>query len=95
VIPLYLQASALEAEGNRAEARAKLQDALDKEPPNFVTLTLLGDLEVRDSRFAAAADYYQRASDLNPRDVGLQRLAQTTAERASPLQTPEKQSKQP
>ncbi|HEY7121932.1 MAG TPA: O-antigen ligase family protein, partial [Solirubrobacterales bacterium] len=66
VIPLYLQASALEAEGNRDEARAKLQDALDKEPQNFVTLTLLGDFEVRASQFAAAADYYQRASDLNP-----------------------------
>jgi O-antigen ligase len=88
VIPLYLQASALEAEGNRAEARAKLQDALDKEPRNFVTLTLLGDLEVRDSKFGAAADYYQRASDLNPRDVGLQQLAENTAERASPLKTP-------
>jgi O-Antigen ligase len=91
VIPLYLQASALEAEGNRDEARAKLQDALDKEPENFVTLTLLGDLEVRDQNFAAAADHYQKASELNPRDVGLQRLAQTTAERASPLQTPKQQ----
>jgi hypothetical protein len=93
VIPLYLQASALEAEGKRDEARAKLQDALEKEPRNFVTLTLLGDIEVRDSRFAAAADYYQRASDLNPRDVGLQNLAETTAERASPLQTPGQQQK--
>ncbi len=88
VIPLYLQASALEAEGRRDEARAKLQDALEQEPRNFVTLTLLGDLEVRDSRFAVAADYYQRASDLNPRDVGLQQLAANTAERASPLKTP-------
>jgi tetratricopeptide (TPR) repeat protein len=94
VIPLYLQASALEAEGQRDEARAKLQDALDQEPRNFVTLTLLGDLEVRDSRFAVAADYYKRASDLNPRDVGLQQLASKTAERASPLQTPGQQQKQ-
>jgi hypothetical protein len=87
VIPLYLQASALEAEGHRDEALAKLQDALAKEPDNFVTLTLLGDLEVRDSKFPAAADYYQQASERNPRDVGLQLLAQKTAERASPLQT--------
>lgn len=95
VIPLYLQASALEAEGNRDEAVGKLQDALDKEPESFVTLTLLGDIEVRASQFAAAADYYQRASDLNPLDVGLQQLAQTTAERASPLKTPgEKPPKQ-
>jgi len=88
VIPLYLQASALEAEGKRDEAVTKLQDALGKEPDNFVTLTLLGDIEVRDSKFSPAADYYQHASDLNPLDVGLQQLAQTTAERASPLQTP-------
>jgi O-antigen ligase len=83
VIPLYLQASALEAEGQRNQAREKLQDALSKESENFVTLTLLGDLEVRAGQFAAAAEYYQRAHDLNPRDVGLQRLAETTAERAS------------
>jgi hypothetical protein len=94
VVPLYLQASALEAEGDRDEAEAKLQDALSKEPDNFVTLTLLGDLEVRESRFAAAADHYQRASELNPRDIGLQQLAQTTAERASPLRTPNEQPEQ-
>ncbi|HEX3293562.1 MAG TPA: O-antigen ligase family protein [Solirubrobacterales bacterium] len=93
VIPLYLQASALEAEGTRDEARAELQDALDQEPKNFVTLTLLGDFEVRAAQFATASDYYQRASDLNPLDVGLQQLAQTTAERASPLQTPSKPPK--
>jgi len=91
VIPLYLEASALEAEGNRDQARAKLQDALSQEPDNFVTLTLLGDLEVRSSSFAAAATDYQKASDLNPLDVGLQQLAQTTAERASPLKTPKQQ----
>jgi O-Antigen ligase len=88
VIPLYLQASALEAQDQREQAREELEDALGKEPENFVTLTLLGDLEVRDRKFAAAADYYQRASELNPRDVGLQRLASTTAERAAPLLTP-------
>ena len=91
VTPLYLQASALEAEGHRDEARAKLQDALEQESNNFVTLTLLGDFEVRAGHFAAAADYYQRASDLNPRDVGLQQLTQTTAERASRLKTPKQQ----
>lgn len=93
MIPHYLQASALEAEGNRDDALAELQDALEKEPDNFVTLTLLGDIELRDSSFAAAADYYQRASDRNPRDVGLQLLAQNTAERASSLQTPGKPPK--
>ncbi|HET9121298.1 MAG TPA: O-antigen ligase family protein [Solirubrobacterales bacterium] len=88
VIPLYLQASALEAQGDRDQARAKLRDALDLEPKNFVTLTLLGDLEVRSSHFVAAAASYQKASELNPRDVGLRQLEQTTAERASRLKTP-------
>jgi tetratricopeptide (TPR) repeat protein len=95
VIPLYLQASALEAEGNRSQARDVLQDALSKEPNNFVTLALLGDLQVRDREFDDAAAYYAKASDLNPRDVGLQRLAETTAERASPLKVPQGSGNEP
>jgi tetratricopeptide (TPR) repeat protein len=84
VIPLYLQASALEAEGERSHARDVLQDALSKEPNNFVTLTLLGDLQVRDGEFDDAAGYYKKASDLNPRDTGLQQLAEQTAATATP-----------
>jgi O-Antigen ligase len=83
VIPLYLQASALEAEGERSHARDVLQDALSKEPDNFVTLALLGDLQVRDGHFDDAARYYAKASDLNPRDTGLQQLAQQTAQRTA------------
>ncbi|HET9121848.1 MAG TPA: tetratricopeptide repeat protein, partial [Solirubrobacterales bacterium] len=83
VIPLYLQASALEAEGERRHARDVLQDALSKEPDNFVTLALLGDLQVRDGQFDDAARYYAKASDLNPRDTGLQQLAQQTAQRTA------------
>jgi hypothetical protein len=84
VVPLYLQASALEAEGNRSEARDVLQDALSKEPDNFVTLALLGDLQVRDGELADAARYYDKASDLNPRDIGLQQLAEQTAQSIAP-----------
>jgi hypothetical protein len=83
VIPLYLQASALEAEGERSQARDALQDALSKEPDNFVTLALLGDLQVRDGEFEDASRYYAKASDLNPRDTGLSQLAEQTAERAA------------
>ncbi|HEY6638860.1 MAG TPA: O-antigen ligase family protein [Solirubrobacterales bacterium] len=88
VIPLYLQASALEAEGERSQARDVLQDALSKEPNNFVTLTLLGDLQVRDGEFDDAAAYYKKASDLNPRDTGLQQLAEQTAATAAPEKQP-------
>jgi hypothetical protein len=95
VIPLYLEASALEAEGERSRARDVLQEALSKEPNNFVTLALLGDLQVRDGEFEDAAGYYAKASDLNPLDAGLRQLAETTAERASALQTPEESGNQP
>jgi O-Antigen ligase/Tetratricopeptide repeat len=83
VLPLYLQASALEEEGDRSEARNVLQDALSKEPDNFVTLALLGDLQVRDGEFEDAAGYYEKASDLNPRDIGLRQLAEQTAQSAA------------
>lgn len=76
IVPLYLQASALESQGQADDARVALQDALDQEPENFVTLALLGDLEVRAGRRQVARDYYRRASELNPLDVGLQELAQ-------------------
>ncbi len=71
----YLEAGALEELGRRAEARTRLRDALRIEPANFVTLALLGDLEARARRGRLAHAYYQRAYALNPRDVGLRKLA--------------------
>jgi O-antigen ligase len=76
VTPLYLQAAALETEGSRAAARAALRDALDLEQDNFVTLALLGDLEVRAGNEAVARAYYRRALALNPLDTGLRKLSQ-------------------
>jgi O-antigen ligase len=75
VTPLYLQASALESEGDRAAARKALRDALDLERGNFVTLGLLGDLEVRAGNDGVARRYYRRALALNPRDSGLRKLS--------------------
>lgn len=72
---LYLQASAHETLGDEGEARDALLDALRVEPDNFVTLALLGDMEVRDSDAPDARRYYERASELNPLDTGLQELA--------------------
>jgi tetratricopeptide (TPR) repeat protein len=71
----WLQSSALEERGERSAARAKLRSALDLEPRSFVTLALLGDLEVRSGRRRVALGYYRRAWRLNPRDVGLRKLA--------------------
>jgi O-antigen ligase len=75
VTPLYLEAAALETEGNRDGAREELRDALQLEQGNFVTLGLLGDLEVRAGNVAVARSYYRRALALNPLDVGLQKLS--------------------
>ena len=75
VSPLYLEAAALESEGGRPAARRKLLDALDLEPSNFVTLGLLGDLEVRAGNEAVARRYYRRALALNPLDTGLRKLS--------------------
>ena len=76
VTPLYLEAAALESEGRRAAAREKLLDALELEQDNFVTLGLLGDLEVRAGNGAVARRYYRRALALNPLDIGLRKLSQ-------------------
>lgn len=73
--PLYLEASALEEQGHRAAARARLLDALGKEPRSFVTMGLLGDLETRAGHPARARAWYRRALAANPRDTGLQKLA--------------------
>lgn len=75
VEPLYLQASALETQGERAQARAALEDALAQEPENFVTLALLGDLETRAGKPGQARLYYRRSLRLNPLDVGLRELS--------------------
>ena len=57
------------------DARRELLAALEREPQNFVTLALLGDLEVRAGRPGRARAWYRRALALNPVDVGLRRLA--------------------
>jgi O-antigen ligase len=75
VTPLYLQAAALETGGDRGAARDALRDALELEQGNFVTLGLLGDLEVRAGNEAVARSYYRRALALNPLDTGLRKLS--------------------
>lgn len=76
VSPHFLEASALESEGRRAAAREALNEALDLEPDNFVTLGLLGDFEERGGNSSAARGYYREALLLNPRDTGLRKLAE-------------------
>jgi cytochrome c-type biogenesis protein CcmH/NrfG len=55
-----------------------LLDATRREPRNFVTWVLLGDLSTRRGDARAARTEYRRAARLNPRDAGLARLAGRT-----------------
>ena len=73
--PKLLQAGALEELGRTDDARDVLEQALRLEPDNFVIYGLIGDLETRAGRDAAARRAYRRALELNPGDVGLQQLA--------------------
>jgi len=71
----YAKAAALARFGEGDSARAVLLDAARREPQNFVTWALLGDLSVRQGSLRAARTDYRRAARLNPRDPGLARLA--------------------
>jgi UDP-GlcNAc:undecaprenyl-phosphate/decaprenyl-phosphate GlcNAc-1-phosphate transferase len=71
----YIKAAALARFDQAAPATAALDVALAREPGNFVTWALLGDLAVRERRFAEARQDYDRAHQLNPRDETLRALA--------------------
>jgi hypothetical protein len=77
VDPHYLEASALETEGDGRAAFAQLQDARRLEPTSLVPLGLLGDLEARAGLYARARAYYRQALARDPLDTGLQQLART------------------
>jgi O-antigen ligase len=70
----YVKSAALARFGRGTAARAVLLEATRREPENFVTWTLLGDLSVRMSNLDEAREHYRRALRLNPRDESLQDL---------------------
>jgi Tfp pilus assembly protein PilF len=71
----YLKAAALARFDQAGPATAALDVAVVREPGNFVTWALLGDLAVRERMFATAKRDYERAHQLNPRDETLRALA--------------------
>ncbi len=75
----YVKAAAFARYAEVEAARATLREAAEKEPSDFVTWTLLGDLAVREGRLEDARALYGRASALNPRDVGLRELQRDPA----------------
>jgi O-antigen ligase len=73
----YAKAAALARFDQASAAQATLAAALEREPRNFVTWTLLGDIAVRELNFTAARADYTRAHELNPRNQILGELAQS------------------
>ncbi len=71
----YLKAAALARFDQAAAAEASLASALRREPENFVTWVLLGDVAARQGRFHQAKTFYARAHALNPLNATLSRLA--------------------
>jgi UDP-GlcNAc:undecaprenyl-phosphate GlcNAc-1-phosphate transferase len=71
----YVKAAALARFDQAAAAEATLEQALRREPENFVTWGLLGDIAMREGRLAAARRDYRRAHALNPRNAALAALA--------------------
>jgi UDP-GlcNAc:undecaprenyl-phosphate GlcNAc-1-phosphate transferase len=72
---LYARAAAHARFNDPAAAKGALQEAIRHEPSNFVSYVLLGDLEVRLGRYAAAREAYRAARALNPRDPEIAQLA--------------------
>lgn len=76
-----LPAPSCNTTGRVEAARAKLREAIDKEPRSFVGYVLLGDLELRAGRAEVAEALYRRALELNPLYVGLAQLVELARRR--------------
>jgi UDP-N-acetylmuramyl pentapeptide phosphotransferase/UDP-N-acetylglucosamine-1-phosphate transferase/O-antigen ligase len=81
----YVKAAALARFDQGAAAEGALASALRREPDNFVTWVLLGDLAVRRQDLASAARRYRRAHQLNPRDPAIALLARAPPARLAAL----------
>jgi Flp pilus assembly protein TadD len=71
----YLKAAALARFGDATAAEAVLHEAAAREPHDFLTYVLIGDLRVRQGDIAGAKRAYTRGSQLNPRDPKLALIA--------------------
>ena len=67
----YLKAAAVERLNAYVEARRTLEQAIAREPENFLTWTLIGDLYRRGGELARARRAYARALTWNPLDPDL------------------------
>jgi hypothetical protein len=71
----YAKSAAFARLDEYAAARQAMMEAVRREPHNYVSWALLGDLATRKGSIAGAMAAYRRASRLNPRDRELRLLA--------------------
>ena len=67
----YVKAAALARFGEGDAARSTLRAAVAKEPGEYVTWALIGDLAVRRGDIEGAREAYREAQRLNPREPSL------------------------
>jgi lipopolysaccharide biosynthesis regulator YciM len=71
------------AHHDQAEAKELLQEVLKEDPEHLNALLQLGDIALSEDDFQKAREYYQRARDLNSRNIevlfSLERLMEKTA----------------
>lgn len=70
----YIKAAALARLNAYRPAKSALKEAIGREPHNYVSWALLGDLATRRGEISDALRAYNRASRLNPRDRELRLL---------------------
>jgi hypothetical protein len=70
----YLEAAAYSRLGDYRAAKRSLREAIGREPHNYVSWALLGDLLTRRGAIEPALRAYGHAAALNPRDRGLKLL---------------------
>jgi O-Antigen ligase/Tetratricopeptide repeat len=70
----YLEAAALARLGDYQAAKRALREAIEREPHNYVSWALLGDLLTRRGAIEPALRAYGQAAALNPRDRSLKLL---------------------
>jgi hypothetical protein len=70
----YIESAALARLDAYVPARAAMLEAIRREPHNYVSWALLGDLATRRGDIPAAMRAYKRASTLNPRSLELRQL---------------------